>query len=417
MDKLLITGPNRLEGSVRVSSAKNATLPILAGALLFEKPFTVADIPKLNDVATILKLLESMGVKTTKNGRDLTLDASSVPNLVADYALVKTMRASVLVLGPLLARFGKAKVSLPGGCAIGARPVDIHLTNLEKMGANIQIEQGYILAECARLKGTTLTLSFPSVGATENLMMAAVLAEGETIIENAAREPEIVDLGNFLIHHGVQVEGAGTSRVRVVGGRPKPNPAPYRVIGDRIEAATFLIAGLMGGGQVDVTGFAPWTLESVLETLEKMGAKLRRHDDGVEVLPSGRLKGAILETAPFPGFPTDVQAQMMALLCLCEGNSLVTEQIFENRYMHVPELVRMGARISLKGNVAAIEGVEKLSAAPVMCTDLRASAALVLSALQASGTSEVQRVYHLDRGYEDLEKKFRALGARIERVK
>lgn len=420
MDKLIVTGPTTLKGQVKVSSAKNATLPILAGVLLFEKPVVLADIPKLNDVDTMLKLLQSMGVKVERQGANMTLDASQVPNLVADYTLVKTMRASVLVLGPMLARYGRAKVSLPGGCAIGARPVDIHLSGLERMGAKIEIENGYILAECPRLKGTTIPLSFPSVGATENLMMAAVYADGETIIENAAREPEIVDLANFLLAAGVRVDGAGTSRIHIQGVKPNHGyhfQRPYRPIGDRIEAATFIIAGLMNNGHVNVTGFEPWTLESVLETLEKMGAKLRRHDDGVEVLPSGRLKGAVIETAPFPGFPTDVQAQMMALMCLCDGNSIITEHIFENRYMHVPELIRMGCKITLKGNVAVIEGVERLSAAPVMCTDLRASATLVLAALEASGTSEIQRIYHLDRGYENLETKFRALGAKIERVK
>ncbi len=420
MDKLIVTGPATLSGKVHVSSAKNATLPILAAALLVDSPVRLRDIPKLNDVSTILKLLESMGVKVTREEKSLVLDASVVPNLVADYALVKTMRASVLVLGPLLARFGRAKVSLPGGCAIGARPVDIHLTNLEKMGAKIEIEQGYILAECPRLKGATLTLSFPSVGATENLMMAAVFAEGETIIENAAREPEIVDLANFLVHFGVVVEGAGTSRIRIEGRSPSSSlraDEAYRPIGDRIEAATFIISALMCNSHVRVTGFEPWTLEAVLETLEKMGAKLTRHADGVEVHPSGRLKGTVIETAPFPGFPTDVQAQMMALMCLCEGNSIITEQIFENRFMHVPELIRMGCKITLKGNAALIEGVQELSAAPVMCTDLRASAALVLTALCAHGSSEIQRIYHLDRGYEELERKFSELGARVQRVK
>ena len=420
MDKLLVTGPSSLKGNVKVSCAKNATLPILAGILLFEKPVVLADIPKLNDVDTTLKLLQSMGVEVSRNGSEMTLNAAQVPNLVADYALVKTMRASVLVLGPMLARYGKAKVSLPGGCAIGARPVDIHLTGLEKMGAKINIENGYIFAECARLKGTTIPLSFPSVGATENLMLAAVYAEGETILENAAREPEIVDLANFLIAAGVTVEGAGTSRIHIKGVKPNHGYAfkkPYRPIGDRIEAATFIIAGLMNNGHVNVTGFESWTLESVLETLEKMGAKLKRHDNGVEVMPSGRLKGAVIETAPFPGFPTDVQAQMMALMCLCDGNSIITEHIFENRYMHVPELIRMGCKITLKGNVAVIEGVERFSAAPVMCTDLRASATLVVAALEAIGTSDIQRIYHLDRGYENLEAKFQGLGAKIERVK
>ncbi|MFN9112539.1 MAG: UDP-N-acetylglucosamine 1-carboxyvinyltransferase, partial [Bacteroidota bacterium] len=319
MDKLLVTGPCKLSGDVTVSCAKNATLPILAAALLFESPVELLDVPKLNDVSTMLKLLESMGVKVTRSGKNLTLNAAQIPNLVADYALVKTMRASVLVLGPMLARFGKAKVSLPGGCAIGARPVDIHLTNLEKMGAKIIIEQGYILAECARLQGAHLNLSFPSVGATENLMMAAVYADGETIIENAAREPEIVDLANFLIHFGVTVEGAGTSRIRIVGVSTQKKYAAtkgYRPIGDRIEAATFIIAGLMANSHIRVLGFECWTLDAVIEMLEKMGGKFKRLDNGLEILPSGRLKGAVVETAPFPGFPTDVQAQMMALMCL-----------------------------------------------------------------------------------------------------
>lgn len=419
MDKLIVQGPSLLKGAVKVSSAKNATLPILVATLLCPFPVKFNGIPELMDVSTILKLLQSLGVKVTKNGDEMVVDASTLDNQHADYALVKTMRASVLVLGPLLARYGVASVSLPGGCAIGARPVDIHLMGMEKLGAEIQIENGYIKARCKKLTGTTITLPFPSVGATENLMMAAVLAEGTTIIENAAMEPEIDDLGDFLSAHGVKIEGAGTSRI-IIHGTTIENlkPAPsYRVIGDRIEAATYIIAGIMTGGDVRVEGYTPKHLGIVLETLTKMGANLENGPDYTHVKPSSRLKGAVIETQPYPGFPTDVQAQMMALMSVVDGNSIITETIFENRFMHVPEMGRMGAKVVLKGNSALIEGVEKLSGAPVMCTDLRASAALILCALVAEGQSEVQRVYHLDRGYERIDEKLTKLGARIKRVK
>jgi UDP-N-acetylglucosamine 1-carboxyvinyltransferase len=420
MDKLIIQGPTQLQGSVTVSSAKNATLPILVASLLCPYPVQFVGIPELRDVATIIKLLESLGVQYSQQQDLTTLDATELQNQHADYSMVKTMRASVLVLGPLLARYGQASVSLPGGCAIGARPVDIHLQGLEKMGAEIEIENGYIKARASRLKGATITLPFPSVGATENLMMAAVLAEGETVLENAAMEPEIDDLADFLISQGVKIEGSGTSRIIIQGGdisRLRPVSRPYRVIGDRIEAATFIIAALMSGGEVKVEGFNPKHLGYVLETLEKMGAKLKLGENYVQVLKTSRLKGTTIETAPFPGFPTDVQAQMMALMSVVEGNSIVSETIFENRFMHVPEMIRMGASITLKGNSALVEGVEKLSGAPVMCTDLRASAALVLCALVAQGVSEIQRVYHLDRGYEKIDEKLLALGADIKRVK
>lgn len=420
MDKLIITGPTKLDGEVEISSAKNATLPILVASLLCPYPVTFDSIPDLMDVNTILKILESLGVKTSKKGKELTLDAATLDNQHADYSLVKTMRASVLVLGPLLARFGNASVSLPGGCAIGARPVDIHLMGMEKLGAEISIENGYIKASCNKLIGTTVKLPFPSVGATENLMMAAVYAEGETVIENAAMEPEIDDLADFLKAQGVEVDGAGTSRIVIKGkniGDLKPRVKPYRVIGDRIEAATFIIAGIMSGGTVKVSGFNPEHLAFVLDILFKMGANLEIGKDSVTVRPSKSVKGTAIETAPFPGFPTDIQAQMMALMSVAEGNSIVTETIFENRFMHVPEMSRMGAKIQLKGNSAIIEGVEELSGAPVMCTDLRASAALVLCALIANGQSEIQRVYHLDRGYEKIDEKLTRLGANIKRVK
>lgn len=420
MDKLLVTGPVELNGSVHISSAKNATLPILVATLLCPYPVKFTHIPDLMDVGTILKILQSMGLKVSKNGEELTADATILDNQHADYSLVKTMRASVLVLGPLLARYGVASVSLPGGCAIGARPVDIHLMGMEKLGAEIEIENGYIKAKCKKLKGAEIVLPFPSVGATENLMMAAVLAEGTTIIDNAAMEPEIDDLADFLIAQGVKIEGAGTSRITIHGmdiKQLKPQAKPYRVIGDRIEAATFIIAAIMGGGEVKVEGFNPVHLGNVLETLTKMGANLEVGKDFVLVKKSSRLKGAVIDTAPYPGFPTDVQAQMMALMSIVDGNSIVTETIFENRFMHVPEMGRMGTKVTLKGNSAIIEGVEQLSGAPVMCTDLRASAALILCALVAEGQSEIQRVYHLDRGYEKIDEKLTKLGAKIERVK
>lgn len=420
MDKLLVNGPCKLQGSVYVSSAKNATLPILVATLLCPYPVTFESIPDLMDVSTIIKILQSMGLEITKNKTELIVNANLVNNQHADYSLVKTMRASVLVLGPLLARYGVASVSLPGGCAIGARPVDIHLMGMEKLGADIKIENGYIKAKCTKLKGATITLPFPSVGATENLMMAAVLAEGNTIIENAAMEPEIDDLADFLIAQGVKIEGAGTSRITIHGtdiNSLKPQSRPYRVIGDRIEAATFIIAAIMSEGEVKVTGFNPKHLSYVLETLKKMGANLEIGEDFVQVNPSKRLKGITIDTAPYPGFPTDVQAQMMALMSVVDGSSIVTETIFENRFMHVPEMGRMGSKITLKGNSALIEGVNQLSGAPVMCTDLRASAALLLCALVADGESEIQRVYHLDRGYEKIDEKLTKLGAKIIRVK
>jgi UDP-N-acetylglucosamine 1-carboxyvinyltransferase len=420
MDKLVIQGPATLKGSVTISSAKNATLPILVATLLCPYPVSFTGVPDLMDVGTIMKILESLGLKMTKKGSGIVLDATTLVNQHADYSLVKTMRASVLVLGPLLARYGVASVSLPGGCAIGARPVDIHLMGMEKLGAEIQIENGYIKAKASRLKGAVITLPFPSVGATENIMMAAVLAEGVTVIENAALEPEIDDLADFLVAQGVKIEGAGTSRITIHGMKIeelKQSSKPYRIIGDRIEAATFIIAGIMTDGDVKVEGFNPKHLSNVLDTLTKMGANLEIGTDYVQVKKAARLKGAIIDTAPFPGFPTDVQAQMMALMSIVDGQSIVTETIFENRFMHVPEMARMGTKITLRGNSAHIEGVEDLSGAPVMCTDLRASAALVLCALKAKGESEIQRVYHLDRGYENIDEKLTKLGANIKRVK
>lgn len=420
MDKLLISGPCILKGEVAISSAKNATLPILCASILSPHAIKFDSLPELADVKTITKILQSLGVTSSTEKNITTFDASNITSQHADYSLVKTMRASVLVLGPLLARFKTASVSLPGGCAIGARPVDIHLLGMEKLGAKIEIENGYIKASTDGLKGAHIVLPFPSVGATENIMMAAVLAEGTTVLENAAREPEIDDLADFLIAQGAKISGHGTSRITIEGiklSELKPLTSPYRVIGDRIEAATFIIAALMTGGDVVVKGFNPVHLSFVLDTLNEMNAKLEIGKDFVHVKPSKNLKGAQIETAPFPGFPTDVQAQMMALMSIVDGGSVVTESIFENRFMHVPEMARMGTKITLKGSSAFIEGVKELSAAPVMCTDLRASAALVLCSLVANGESEIQRVYHLDRGYEKIDEKLTNLGATIKRVK
>lgn len=421
MDKLIIKGPNTLSGSVKISSSKNATLPILAASILFPQEIIFNELPELSDIHFFTQILESLGAKTSGDHHRKTVLSCEINNTTADYELVRKMRASILVLGPLLSRFGKATVSLPGGCAIGSRPVDIHLSGLEKMGAELKIEKGYVLAKTNRLKGVHIPLAFPSVGATENLMMAAVWADGETVLDNAAMEPEIVDLANFLIQFGTKIEGAGTSRI-VIQGRnisdySKTDDNEYKIIGDRIEAATYVIAGLMTNSSIEVTQFNPKHIEAVTDVLSEMGAKLEISKNSIKVLPSGKLIGANIDTAPFPGFPTDVQAQLMSLMGIATGNSIVSEHIFENRFMHVPELVRMGMDISLDGHSAIIKGVNDLSCAPVMCTDLRASAALILSALVATGDTHISRIYHLDRGYEKLAQKLKKLGANIERVK
>lgn len=415
MDKLIIEGPCKLKGDVHISRAKNAYLPILAAVILSKKPIHLKNIPPLNDIQTMMKLLQKLGVEISVKDNITTFDAKNLSSFEATYDLVKTMRASIFVLGPLLVRCAEAKVSLPGGCAIGTRPIDIHLTNLEKMGAQITIQSGYVHAKASPLKGARLPLSFPSVGATENLMMAASLAQGTTTIENAALEPEIDDLAHFLNKMGAKITGIGTSTL-VIEGVKEFHEVEYEAIGDRIEAATYIMGALMTGSDIRVLDFKPLHLDFVIEKLKDMGATIETLDNGVHIKPS-KLKAANFDTAPFPGFPTDAQAQMMALLTQVEGVSLVTENIFENRFMHVPELNRLGADIWLKGKTAQIKGGTKLTAAPVMCTDLRASAALVLAALVATGETHIQRVYHLDRGYEKLEEKFRKLGAKIQRVK
>lgn len=414
MDKLIIEGGHKLKGELAISRAKNAYLPILAGTLLSSKPIHLKNLPDLRDIRTIIQVLKNMGVEVSKNGDITTFDASGVKVFEATYELVKTMRASILVLGPLLARFKKARVSLPGGCAIGARPIDIHLKNFEKLGAKIDLQAGYVDASTSGLKGNKLSLSFPSVGATENLMMGAVLAQGTTIIENAALEPEIDDLANFLISMGGKISGIGTSTL-TIEGVSELKETTYEAIGDRIEASTYLMAALMTGSELTLTGINPTHLDSVIVALNDMGAKIECEKEKIRVFPS-TLSPITIETAPFPGLPTDVQAQLIALCTKAQGTSIITENIFENRFMHVPELQRLGAQIELKGNSAIIKGGAQLKGAPVMCTDLRASAALVLAALAAQGESHILRVYHLDRGYEKLDQKLKMVGAKIERA-
>ncbi len=414
MDKLLITGPVKLSGEVVISKAKNAYLPLMAACILAEKEIIFKEVPGLRDIGTMNKLLSHLGMEIKEEGRNIHYSLSELKSDEAPYELVKTMRASICVLGPMLGRFKKGKVSLPGGCAIGTRPIDLHLKNLEKMGAHIELKGGYVEATTEGLKGTHLTLDFPSVGATENLMMAATLAEGETIIENAALEPEITDLGNFLNSIGAKITGLDSKTIKIQGVKSLGG-GEYTAIGDRIEAATYIMAGLMTGSQLKVKGFNPGHIDAVLEKLEAMGANFERFDDGVEVFPSD-LMAVDIDTAPYPGFPTDVQAQMMALATQAKGSSIITEHIFENRFMHVPELIRLGADITIKGNSAIVKGGHALKGAPVMCTDLRASAALVMAALCSENESEVLRVYHLDRGYENLGTKLKNIGAKIERV-
>jgi UDP-N-acetylglucosamine 1-carboxyvinyltransferase len=415
MDKLIITGPCTLSGSVRISRAKNAYLPILAAVLLSDKPIHLKNIPELQDIKTMIKLLSNLGVQVTKNGNITTFDASTLNSHEATYDLVKTMRASIFVLGPLLARLGKAKVSLPGGCAIGTRPIDLHLTNLEKLGCEIILHAGYVEASVKKMQPTSLTLAFPSVGATENLIMASVFTEGTTTIDNAALEPEIDDLAHFLNAMGAKITGIGTQKI-VIEGVKSFKEVTYEAIGDRIEAATYLMAALATGSNITIEGVKSRHLQFVIDALKKMGAKIETTEDTITVYKS-ELKGCQIDTAPFPGFPTDAQAQMIALCTQVKGISVITENIFENRFMHVPELIRLGADITLKGKLAIIEGGAPLSAAPIMCTDLRASAALIIAALATVGDTELQRVYHLDRGYEKLEEKFSQLGAKIKRVK
>jgi UDP-N-acetylglucosamine 1-carboxyvinyltransferase len=416
MDKLLIHGGRRLRGEIGVSGAKNAALPILCAGLLVPGTLELSNVPQLQDVGTTLKLLERMGVKTARSGDAVTLDASSVTHLEASYDLVKTMRASILVLGPLLARFGEARVSLPGGCAIGQRPVDQHIKGLQALGAQIEIEHGDVVARAPRLRGARIVTDLVTVTGTENLMMAAVLAEGETVIENAAREPEVVDLANALNALGARVRGAGTDRV-VVEGVKTLHAGAHRVMADRIETGTFLCAVAAAGGDLRLTGCEPDTLDATLDKLREAGLRIEVGRDWVHATMNGRPRAVNLRTSPYPAFATDMQAQMMAVNCVAEGTGVITETIFENRFMHVQELRRLGADIDAEGNTAVVRGKPSLSGAIVMATDLRASAGLVIAGLVAEGDTLVDRIYHLDRGYERMERKLAAAGASIERVR
>jgi UDP-N-acetylglucosamine 1-carboxyvinyltransferase len=417
MDKLIISGGHPLEGQVRVSGAKNAVLPILAGSLLADGPVTIENVPHLNDVTTTMALLGRMGVHLTVDERmNIEVDSRYVEELYAPYDLVKTMRASILVLGPMLARHGTAEVSLPGGCAIGSRPVNLHLEGLRALGAEVWVADGYIHARCKRLKGGRFVLDAVTVTGTENLMMAATLAEGTTVLENVAREPEVVDLANFLNGMGAQISGAGTDRI-VIDGVKSLGGTRYRVLPDRIETGTFLCAAAMCRGKVMVRDTRPDLLDAVLTKLEATGAELNVGDDWISLDTHGRRPKAVhVRTAPFPAFPTDMQAQFSALNAVAEGSGSITETVFENRFMHIQEMQRMGADMRVEGNTALVTGVESLTGAPVMATDLRASASLILAGLVAKGETTVDRIYHIDRGYECIEEKLSQLGARIRRV-
>ncbi len=417
MDKLIITGGKPLNGEIRISGAKNAALPILISTLLAEEPVTIGNVPHLHDITTTMALLGGMGVQlTVDETMSVEVDSSTIENYFAPYELVRTMRASILVLGPLLTRFGKADVSLPGGCAIGSRPVNVHIESLRKMGADISVESGYIHARADRLKGCHLILDLVTVTGTENLMMAAALAEGTTILQNAAREPEVVDLADCLVSMGAKIEGAGTDTITIEGVESLGGTC-YDIVPDRIETGTFLVAAAMSGGKVKLKDTCPDLLESVIAKLKEAGAGIEMGEDWVSLDMKGKRPVAVdIHTAPYPGFPTDMQAQFTALNSIAEGAGTITETVFENRFMHVQELQRMGANITLEGNTAITRGVEKLTGAPTMATDLRASASLVLAGLVADGETVVDRIYHIDRGYETIEEKLQQLGATIRRV-
>ncbi|HYD48587.1 MAG TPA: UDP-N-acetylglucosamine 1-carboxyvinyltransferase [Terriglobales bacterium] len=416
MDKILIQGGRPLRGTVQIDGAKNAALPILLAALLTPARCTFRNVPNVVDVRTTLRLLAELGATVEREGDVVTIEAADLNRLEASYELVKTMRASFLVLGPLLARFRQARVSTPGGCAIGGRPVNLHIEGLQRLGAEVALEHGYVSARAEQLRGAQIVLDFPSVGATEHLMMVAALARGTTTIEQAAREPEVVDLAGALSSMGARIEGAGED-VITIEGVEQLHGTDYTVIPDRIEAGTFMMAAAVTGGDIDVRGARAEHLEPVSFKLREAGVVLQEHAEGIRVIGDGRLRSVDVRTMPYPGFPTDLQAQMMAVMTLASGSSVISETIFENRFMHVYELIRMGADIKVEGHNALVRGVEHLSGAPVMATDLRASVSLILAALAARGTSEVSRVYHLDRGYAGIEKKLSALGAEIARVK
>ena len=416
MDKLLIEGGVPLRGEVAMSGAKNAALPILCASLLSAEPLHLENVPQLNDISTMLRLIAQMGVEVTLDGNDgLVLDSGGLNNPLAPYDMVKTMRASILVLGPLLARCGEARVSLPGGCAIGARPVDQHIKGLQAMGAEIHVEQGYVHAKAARLKGARIVTDMVTVTGTENLMMAAALADGETIIENAAREPEVVDLANCLVSMGAQISGAGTDVIRIRGVE-RLHSAKHSIMPDRIETGTYLCAAAATGGDVRLTRTSAAYLDAVVDKLLDAGCDITTERDTIRLKAPAKLKAVGLRTAPYPAFPTDMQAQFMAINCVAEGSAVIRETIFENRFMHAVELIRLGANIQIDANNAVVTGVPRLDGATVMATDLRASASLVIAGLVAQGETLIERIYHLDRGYERIEEKLSQLGARVKRV-
>lgn len=418
MDKFRIIGGRPLDGEVRISGAKNAALPILAATLLAKTPVVLSNVPELRDIATMLKLLSGLGVSYCFRSGTLELDASKTCGFLAPYELVRTMRASILVLGPLLARCGEAVVSLPGGCAIGARPVDLHLKGLAALGADIRVEAGYIHARARKLKGCRLVLDQITVTGTENLMMAAVLARGKTVIENAAREPEVVDLADFLVKLGAKISGVGSDVLEIQGVDSLGDaPVQHQIMPDRIETGTYLTAAAITQGRIRTTHTHPRTLDAVLDKLKEAGATIAQGPDWIELTQPCRPRAVSFHTAPYPGFPTDMQAQLMALNCLAEGVGVITETIFENRFMHALELRRMGADITIEGHTAICRGVKRLQGAPVMATDLRASASLVLAALAAEGETQIDRIYHIDRGYERIEAKLSKLGAIIQRIR
>ncbi len=418
MDFYIVKGGNKLNGTVTISGAKNAALPIIVASLLAEGTTVLHNVPNLKDIQTILQVIECLGAQYQFdiNTNTLTIHVNSLKNAEVPYDLVKTMRASIYVMGPLLARCGEADVSLPGGCAIGERPVDIHLSGFEALGTTITIEHGYIKARVEKLNGNRFIMRKVSVGATANIMMAAVLADGQTILENCAMEPDVVDLGNFLITMGAKIEGLGTERI-IINGVKKLKPVSYSIIPDRIEAGTFLIAGAITRGNVTVNNVIPEHVKACIDTCADMGFVISGNDSSVTIEPSKKLQGSMVRTLPYPGFPTDLQAPIMSLMCTIPGISVIIETIFENRYTHVGELRRMGADIEIEGNTAIIKGGKQLQAAPVLMSDLRAGASLVLAALAAQGKTEIRRIYHTDRGYENFEQKLQALGADIVRVK
>jgi UDP-N-acetylglucosamine 1-carboxyvinyltransferase len=414
--KFIITGGKRLEGSVEISGAKNSALSIMAATLLTKDVCILRNIPHLTDVDTMIAVIRKLGIKVEwKEDNTLYIDSDYFNNYEAPYELVKKMRASILVMGPLLARLHKAKISLPGGCAIGARPVDFHIKGFETLGAQVEVEKGYIKAEVNKLKGGDIYLDFPSLGATENIMMAASLSEGVTKIENAAKDPEVVELGNFLIKMGAKIEGLGTDLIKINGVK-KLNGVDYNIIPDRIEAGTYMIAAAITSGDILIEKIDPLLIKPLIVKLEEAGVKIKQEKDLIEVIGPNSINAVDIKTLPYPGFPTDIQPQFMALSCVAKGTSVIIETVFENRFAHTGDLIRMGADIKIEGHSAIIKGVKKLSAAPVMASDLRGGAALILAGLVADGTTELSRIYHLDRGYVNLEKKLTALGADIHRV-